>query len=135
MFWKKLLPNPVMFSYDLDDQRASFRVYPPDDAPMWVFFGEETVQIIEIGVGGFSFRNLDFDIGNTPHCMFSLPNDDVMISIRIEILHIDEQNVCGCTFVDLPNEAENAIHLYMLAVQKTELGKKKPTIFTSHTPQ
>ena len=130
MFWKKTSPSPAIFSYETDDQRASFRVHPSVKAPVTLFFSHDksTVEVLDIGEGGLAFQNDSFKAGDMQQALFAIPTENVMISTTIEILRVDENNVCHCKFRDLASDAQNAIRRYMLVIQKAELRKKKAMV-------
>lgn len=130
MFWKKTCPSQPIFSYETDDQRTSFRVHPSVEAPVTLFFSHtgSTVEVLSIGAGGVAFTNCAFKEGDVQPALFSIPTEDTMISATVEIVHVDEKNICHCKFRDLASDAQNAIHRYMLVVQKEELGKKKAMV-------
>lgn len=119
-----------MFSYESDDQRTSFRVRPSEDAPLTLFFCHNgtTVEVLNIGEGGLAFQSDSFKTGDMQQVLFTIPTEDAMVSSTIQVLRVDENNLCHCEFRDLAGDAQNAIHRYMLVIQKEELGKKKAMV-------
>jgi len=55
----------------------------------------------------------------------SLPKDPKPIIAVVEILKIDEKEVCRCKIANLTPEQEDQIHHYVLTRQKEELAEKK----------
>ena len=118
MFWKSERNNSDMFSYETDDRRASFRVYPSEDEPIVFRFGEKEIRVIDIGAGGLSFKNNDFTGKNTHPVNFGLPGQNSKISTTLEVIKIDQKNICHCRFKGIQEDAVEKIHQYVLTRQK-----------------
>jgi hypothetical protein len=114
-----------MFSYDADDRRSSFRVRPPSTEPIGIEFQGKSVFVKDIGGGGLSFRNNRFKVGDSQSITLALPGEDITVHVTMEIVEIDEQDVCHGRFTASSHEAINAIHRYMLTVQKDMLRMRK----------
>jgi hypothetical protein len=116
-----------MFSYDADDRRRSFRVRPTSAEPIGIKFQGKSALVKDIGGGGLSFSNKGFKVGDTQAVTLDLPGKENPIHVTVEIIDIDEQDVCHGRFTVSSHDAINAIHRYMLAVQKDSLRMKRRT--------
>jgi hypothetical protein len=114
-----------MFSYDADDRRSSFRVRPPSTEPIGIEFQGKSVFVKDIGGGGLSFYNNRFKVGDSQSITLDLPGEDITVRVTMEIVEIDEQDVCHGRFTASSHDALNAIHRYMLTVQKNSLRMKR----------
>ena len=114
-----------MFSYDADDRRSSFRVRPPSTEPIGIEFQGKSVFVKDIGGGGLSFCNNRFQVGDSQSITLDLPGEDITVRVTMEIVDIDRQDVCHGRFTASSHDAINAIHRYMLTVQKDMLRMRK----------
>lgn len=64
-------------------------------------------------------------MGDSQSITFDLPGENVTLSVKIEIIDIDLQGMCHCRFLGLSDDFINAIHRYVLAVQKEELRLRR----------
>lgn len=125
MFWRKKQNDGEMISFDSSDKRASFRVRPLPAKPIGTEFRAKPVLVHDISAGGLSFRNNGFQVGDSQSITFDLPGENVTLSVKTEIIDIDRQGMCHCRFLGLSNDFINAIHHYVLAVQKEELQLRR----------
>jgi len=125
LFWKNRQNDAEMFSYDVDDRRSSFRVRPPSTEPIGIEFQGKSVLVKDIGGGGLSFANNRFKVGDSQSITLDLPGEDTTVRVTMEIVDIDEKDICHGCFTASTHEAINAIHRYMLTVQKDMLRMKK----------
>jgi hypothetical protein len=114
-----------MFSYETDDRRSSFRIRPPSTDPIGIEFQGKSVLVNDIGGGGLSFCNNRFKVGDSQSITLDLPGEDTTVRVTMEIVDIDEQDVCHGRFTASSHDAINAIHRYMLTVQKEMLRMRK----------
>ena len=114
-----------MFSYDADDRRSSFRVRPPSTEPIGIEFQGKSVFVKDIGGGGLSFCNNRFQVGDSQPITLDLPGEEITVRVTMEIVEIDDQDVCHGRFTASSHDAINAIHRYMLTVQKDMLRMRK----------
>ena len=125
MFWKRKRNDSEMFSYKTDDRRTFFRVCPSEEEPMVFQFGEKKVRVINISAGGLSFNNNDFSVKETHPVDFDLPGQDSKISTVLEIVGIDQKNICHCRFKGIEEDAVEEIHQYVLIRQKVIMRTKR----------
>ena len=86
--------------------------------------GSTSLKASDISASGISFENKDFKLGEKYPMELTLPDKKTML-LKTEILKIDERNVCRCQILGLNPNQEDAIHSYILARQKEEIGKGK----------
>ncbi len=125
MFWKSRKTTEEIFSVNATDQRSSFRVTPPSERPLRTVFRGKTVRVENIGGAGLSFSHDDLKAGDSDVVVLDLPEAKAPITARTEIITVDGKNICHCRFVELDEDAFNAIHKYVLAVQVENLRKKR----------
>lgn len=125
MFWRKKQSDADIFSLDSNDQRASFRVCPLSTQPIRIEVQGKSIFLKDISASGLSFCNNNFRAGDSLPITFDLPGENVTVSGRIEIIAIDGRGVCRCRFVGLNNDSINAIHRYVLAVQKQVIRMRR----------
>jgi hypothetical protein len=64
-------------------------------------------------------------VGDSQSITLDLPGEDITVRVTMEIVEIDEQDVCHGRFTASSHDAINAIHRYMLTVQKDMLRMRK----------
>ncbi len=64
-------------------------------------------------------------MGDSQSITLDLPGEDITVRVTMEIVEIDEQDVCHGRFTASSHDAINAIHRYMLTVQKDMLRMRK----------
>ena len=125
MFWKEKQDNSEMFSFESNDRRLFYRVFPPVNVPMVFEFGGEKVQMVNICANGLAFKNKGFKSGDTQTIELLLPYQNVTLAPVLEIKTIDDQNVCHCKFREIGEDEIEAIHQYVLNRQKKIIESKK----------
>ena len=118
MFWKEKQDNPEIFSFEFNDRRLSYRVYPSANVPIAFEFCGEKVQVVNISAGGLAFKNKAFKSGDTQTIELLLPYQNVTLAPVLKIKTIDDQNVCHCQFREIGEDEVEAIHQYVLKRQK-----------------
>ena len=130
MFWKKKNkgePPPPGTSRIIapQDSRQSFRITPSEDAPVTLFAGGESYDVLDISSGGLSLSSTSLKAGQELDAEFDLPMGieagSEKIVIRIKVLRRGENNICHCRFLNITQEKEDKIHKYVLERQKEEL--------------
>ena len=96
--------------------------------PVEIDFDGKTLRLKNIGAVGVAFPNDGFQVGDTQVIDLALPGESEALSAKVEIVDIDEDDVCHCTFVGLEQESVNAIHRYMLRVQIAEIRNAKKCV-------
>jgi hypothetical protein len=124
-FRKKTKPEPEMFHFYSRERRKWFRIQPSELEPIVLRIDDHTVDIRDIGAYGLSFDNDNFPIGPLESCQIDLPELGPAIPIKLEILEIDEKDVCHCWFKTIEEGAVERIHHYVLRRQKEILREQK----------
>ena len=114
-----------MFTHDSDCKRNAFRLCPPESEPIFFRFKGKTVSLLEISAGGASFTNVNCEVGDTDTVRLFLSGHPAPIEVVMEILRIDELDVCSCRFIDIGETTAEAIHQYVLTMQKKYLSGQK----------
>ncbi|MBF0528635.1 MAG: PilZ domain-containing protein [Deltaproteobacteria bacterium] len=128
MFWKKKKKTELkkLLIFDDNDSREVFRVRPPASEPVSIKIGPMTTIIHEISASGLSCPFSSAKIGEQWPVSFRLPGETVDIQGVVEIVSLSAQNdIRGCRFLDLKPEMTEAIHHYVLRVQKWEIQHRK----------
>ncbi|QPJ66053.1 MAG: PilZ domain-containing protein [Candidatus Nitrohelix vancouverensis] len=107
------------------ETRGAFRVYPSRENPVYLKVNNTNLTAVDISAGGISFENKSFKKNVSYDMQITLPATDNEINAKVEILKIDEGNICRAKMVDLSPQDEDDIHHYILTRQKEELIEKK----------
>jgi hypothetical protein len=125
LFWRKKKNDGEIISCGSNDQRASFRVCPLPAKPIRTEFQGKSVLVHDISAGGLSFRDNDFQVGDSQSITFDLPGENVTVSAKTEIVDIDPRGMCHCRFLESSDDFMNVIHRFVLAVQKERLRLRR----------
>jgi len=125
LFWKKKTKPQLLVAYESDETRSSFRVRPLSTEPIRVSFQGKSVLVENIGASGMAFRNQDFRTKQSETISIHLPGEGAVLSIEAQIVEIDKDGLCHCRFIGLDEDASNAIHRYLLAVQVRQARMKR----------
>ncbi len=128
MFWKRKQNKDVFFVLEANDKRLGFRVLPHEDFPAEVRIEDRPIELVNIGAGGVAFNNVGLKKNNRHSVFLSLAGYKTIIQATICIINIDINNVCHCYFSEILEKDVDAIHKYVLDVQKIELREKKNII-------
>ena len=127
MFWKKKdkeNKKPLRIQKVPDDPRQAFRVTPDPEEPISLSINGKAVDVTEISSNGLAFHNEGFKSEDVFKVRFFLPRVFTEISANLEILRVDEDGICRCLLKDLDQDAEDAIHHYVLLRQKDDLQSR-----------
>ncbi len=124
MSWKKNVDKPL-FSYDDNCRRDNYRVRPLPGQPVKLDFGDASSEIVDISAGGLACHCQNAAVGETRTVSFHLPGEKIDFSSKVRVLDIAPPSLCHCQFIDPPHEMVEAIHRYVLLVQKEELKRQK----------
>lgn len=123
MFWKKRKPSSELFEVLRDERRASFRVKPLETAPVRIHIQGAPITVLDIGAMGVSFFHPSLVEKQSYPATVTLPDHSKPISTDIHIVRKDTRNICHCRFSKLTPHETEAIHKYMLEVQKQAIRK------------
>ena len=127
MFWKKKnkkSQKPLRIHKVPDDPRQAFRILPDPDDPISLSVDGKDVNVTEISSTGLAFQNEGFKSEDVFKVRFFLPKVFTEISANLEILRVDEEGICRCLLKDMDQDAEDAIHHYVLLRQKDDLQSR-----------
>ncbi|MFH1139573.1 MAG: PilZ domain-containing protein [Pseudomonadota bacterium] len=128
MFWKKKKNREneaALFFYDNSCQRQFVRVRPrPSEAVSLTIDGQK-VELLDISAGGLAFLGGDFRPGDVPDLVLGLPEERLVITGRLAILALDARNVRHCRYEGLTPKMVEALHSFVLRVQKRQLREEK----------
>jgi hypothetical protein len=129
LFWKRKKRDKekeLLFVFEDPANRREFvRVRPLPSQPVKINFGGRTADLIDISAGGLACRGGQGSIGEVKPVRFDLPGEKVTIDTDARILARSGENNFHCQFVNLPDPMFEAIHHYVLEVQKEEIRQKK----------
>lgn len=129
MFWKKKQRPIELVSVTSTTKRENYRYTPADPADIPCVFRGRKILIHDISAGGISFENCSFSQGDSGdmEIWFEEPGlkKKGLLSVRINVLSIDEKGLCHCSFDNLDEDDQEVIHQYLLIKQKQEIQKKK----------
>jgi c-di-GMP-binding flagellar brake protein YcgR len=130
LFWKKKNKESTpLYRYENDpaDKREFVRVSPLEGAPVKVSFGGAPARLIDISAGGIACRTKDqiAKSGDICKVKIKLPGQRSIIEADVRVLAVSDKNTHHCRFIDLPRPMADAIHHYVLEVQKEELRQQR----------
>ena len=109
------------------DGRASFRVRPLPDAPLFIETMDQAYRVHDISAGGVSFRKVSgAGVGDRLEARFKLPYLEVTVETAIRVVETTRDLTRG-TFVNLAADQREAIHRYVLENQKRRVKETHPT--------
>jgi len=119
--------EPLIVSVETD-RREFFRVEPSSNAPLWMRIGQGHYSVKDICAGGVGiYRNTgqgELEVGNLYSFHISLPLVQEEIMGKLKVLHRSEA-AFHCAFVDLGDEKQEKLHLFVLERQKEQLMETK----------
>jgi len=129
LFWKKKKnkeesKDKLLFKMPVET-RGAFRVYPSKENPIRLKVNNVNLTAIDLSAGGISFNNKSFKKNVALPLTLDLPSHTHSINAKVEILKIDDSDICRAKIVGLSAEEEDDIHHYILNRQKEELEEKK----------
>ncbi len=107
------------------ETRGAFRVYPSAANPIRLKVNNVSLLAIDLSAGGISFPNEAFPKNVALPLSLDIPNSAKHIDAKVEILKIDDGDVCRAKILELTPAEEDDIHHYILTRQKEELDEKK----------
>ncbi|MFW6147837.1 MAG: PilZ domain-containing protein [Thermodesulfobacteriota bacterium] len=126
MFSKKT-DEPLVVSID-PDRRNFFRVEPSSKNPLWIRIGQGQYSVKDIGAGGVGiYRKTaqgELEVGKRYpfHVALPLVNENIMGNLKVR--HISEK-AYHCEFIDIGEENQEKLHLFVLERQKEQLTETK----------
>jgi hypothetical protein len=123
LFWRRERgkDNGAPIVFRTVDRRVAFRVRPRPGEPVHVVVGSDRIAVEDISARGLSMGNRGFRPGDRFPVTIELPGSRRPLAAVLEILKVRADDVCHCRFSAISEEDAEAIHLYILRVQREEL--------------
>lgn len=127
MFWRKKhhRSESDLIVHETENRRESYRVEPDANDPIYIKIENRYVPLINIGALGAAFRHTELNKGDVQAAAFTLPNARHPITLTLEVVAVDADHICRCRFIDISDDAINAVHKYMLEMQKAAIRRKR----------
>ncbi|MCK5096735.1 MAG: PilZ domain-containing protein [Desulfobacteraceae bacterium] len=129
MFWKKKKISTEKFIHESSDKRETFRFEFDLLNSFEIEFKEKNLPLINLSATGMSFSNdgLAADDCGMVKFFFTFTNIKSPVSIKLEmqIIRIDENNICHAIFTNCSEENKEIIHKYILEKQKEKIRGNK----------
>jgi hypothetical protein len=118
LFFKKKKAIDIELPDDGQDYRGAFRIKPDPTRPIILTLAGNSYPVENISGSGCRFRSFNFPEGYKASGTLKIPSDDIVFPVAVEVVS-KQRDMCRCRFVRLSSRAENAIHAYVLDVQKS----------------
>lgn len=107
----------------IDDQstRAAYRVVPDRDEPVILQVEGELARVLDISAGGFSCLCAGLQLGMRYRVALDLPDSAEAIESFVDVIKVDDGNICRCRLIDLTDDAADQLHRYVLRRQKVAI--------------
>lgn len=120
MFWKKKKIVDLEFPGDSEDHRTAFRVKPDQTRPIILAVAGNSYHVVNISGSGCCFRSHSFTEGFLASGTIRIPSEDIIFPVTVRIV-ARQRDLCRCEFNKISAKAEDAIHAYVLGVQKAAI--------------
>ncbi len=129
MFWKKKKISTEKFIHESSNKRETFRFEFDDESNFQIEFNTKQLVIINLSATGMSFHNEDFVMGDSGmvkfYFIFTNIKSPIPIKLEMQIIKIDENNICHGIFENCSEEKKEIIHKYILEKQKERIRASK----------
>lgn len=98
--------------------RAAYRVVPDPDDPIILQLDGQLTRVLDISATGFSSPPDVVESGRRYAFSMDLPSARLPLTGYVDVLSARDRTQLHCRFVDLPTEALDALHHYVLVRQK-----------------
>ena len=120
MFWRKKKKVDLEFPDDHQDHRSAFRIKPDTTRPIILVLGGNSYYAVNISGSGCCFRSHNYPVGTLAAGTVRMPSEDLVFPVNIRV--VDKQrDLCRCEFTKISEAAEDAIHAYVLEIQKRQI--------------
>lgn len=121
MFWKRKPLIDVEVPDDgLEDHREAYRIKPDSGRPVILNLANNSYNLLNISGSGCCFRSHNYTEGYRASGTVRIPSDDIIFPVSIRIV-FKKNDVCHCVFDRISERSADAIHAYVLEVQKALL--------------
>ncbi|MDJ0834047.1 MAG: PilZ domain-containing protein [Gammaproteobacteria bacterium] len=120
MFWKKKQKSKITVELadNEQDYRAAYRVKPSPDLPAELTLQARTCPIVNISGTGCCFRSEE--IADGAQVTGTIRIEGVVYPITLRVV-AKQNDLCRCQFIKTSANTENALHHYVLKVQKSKI--------------
>jgi len=117
LFWRKKKKIDLEIPSDASEHRSAFRVKPDPARPMILNLAGNSYPLTNVSGTGCCFRSHNFPEGFVAACTLKIPSEDIIFPVSIRVV-ARKRDLCRCVFTKITTKAEDAIHAYVLEVQK-----------------
>jgi len=129
LFFKKKRTPIEKFTYHSLNKREAFRFEFDSEMFLETRFKNKKMYIINLSATGISFKNQGFSPGDSDmiKLKFEFTNNTtaVLMNLEIEIIKIDDKNICHGIYKNCPEKKKETIHKYILEKQKEKIRKER----------
>ena len=120
MFWKKKKTIDFDLPSDAGEHRSAFRIRPDPVRPLILNLAGSSYPLTNVSATGCCFKSHNFPEGFSAACTLTIPSDDIIFPVSIKVV-ARKRDLCRCAFTKITSKAEEAIHNYVLEVQKEQI--------------
>jgi len=120
LFWRKKKKSDIELPEDDRDLRRAYRIQPDRNRPIILTVAGNSYQLVNVSATGCCFRSHNFSEGSKAVGTLKIPSEDLIFPVSIEVV-AKQRDLCRCQFSKISASGENAIHAYVLEVQKSWL--------------
>ncbi len=117
LFWRKKKKSNIELPEDDSDLRSAYRIQPDRKRPIILSVAGNSYPLVNVSATGCCFRSRSFAQGSKAAGTLKIPSEDLIFTVSIEVV-ARQRDLCRCRFSKISEEGENAIHSYVLEVQK-----------------
>lgn len=127
MFWRKKKKIDLEFPSDSREHRSAYRIKPDPMRPIILNLAGNSYPLTNISGTGCCFRSHNFPEGYIAACTLKIPSEDIIFPVNIRVV-ARKRDICRCEFTKITEKAEDAIHAYVLDVQKEQIRSRHHSI-------
>jgi hypothetical protein len=124
LFWrKKPLIDLEIPDEESSDHRQAYRTMPDPERPIILTLGGSSYTLTNISGTGCCFRSHNYSEGFRASGVLKIPSDDVIFPVTVNVVS-KTKDICHCKFEKISDKSMDAIHAYVLEVQKSMLRNR-----------
>jgi hypothetical protein len=120
LFFKKKKKVDIEIPDENGDHRDAYRIKPEPTRPIILNLAGNSYHIVNISGTGCCFRSHNFPEGYQAPGTLRIPSDDIIFPVNVQVVS-KQRDLCRCQFIKISARAEDAIHAYVLEVQKNSI--------------
>jgi hypothetical protein len=124
LFWRKKKKSDIELPEDDRDLRRAYRIQPDRNRPIILTVAGNSYQLVNVSATGCCFRSHNFSEGSQAVGTLKIPSEDLIFPVSIEVV-AKQRDLCRCQFSKISASGEDAIHAYVLEVQKSWLRQNQ----------